>query len=189
MPKVDTTLAQLVGAKVFSKLDANSGFWQIPLAKQSRLLTTFITPYGWFCFNKLPFGISSAPEIFQCCMNDLLSRLPGVLYHVDDILIYGKDAAEHESRLHATLERIQAAGVTLNESKCQFYQSHVNFLGHVIDESGISPDPRKTVAIEKMSSPTSVTELRRFMGMVNQMSKFSPNITHLSQAGKMVFKN
>ena len=115
-------------------------------------------------------------------MNDLLSGLPGVLCHVDDILIYGKDAAEHESRLHATLERIQAAGVTLNESKCQFYQSHVNFLGNVIDESGISPDPRKTVAIEKMSSPTSVTELRRFMGMVNQMSKISPNIiAHLSQ--------
>ena len=75
--------------------------------------------------------------------DDLLSGLPGVLCHVDDFLIYGKDAAEHESRLHATLERIQAAGVTQNESKCQFYQSHVNFLGHVIDESGISPDPRK----------------------------------------------
>ena len=94
-----------------------------------------------FVFNKLPFGISSAPEIFQRRMNDL-SGLPGVLCHVDDILIYGKYVAEHESRLHATLERIQAAGVTLNESKYQFYQSHVNFLGHIIDESGISPDPR-----------------------------------------------
>ena len=120
MPKVDTTLAQLAWAKVFSKLDANSGFWQIPSAKQSRVLTTFINPYSWFCFNKLPFGISSAPEIFQCRMNDLLSALPEVLCHVDDILIYGKDAAEHESRLHATLERIQAAGVTVNESNVSF---------------------------------------------------------------------
>ena len=65
MPKVDITLAQLSGATIFSKLDANSVFWQIPLAEDSRLLTTFITPYGQFCFNKLPFGISSAPEIFQ----------------------------------------------------------------------------------------------------------------------------
>ena len=65
MPKVDTTLAQLTGAVLFTKLDANSGFWQIPLAKESRLLTTFITPYGRFCFNKLPFGITSAPEVFQ----------------------------------------------------------------------------------------------------------------------------
>ena len=88
MPKVDTTLAQLTGATMFSKLDANSGFWQIPLAKESRLLTTFITPYGRFCFNKLPFGIASAPEVFQRRMNDILSGLPGVLCHVDDILVF-----------------------------------------------------------------------------------------------------
>ena len=64
MPKVDTTLAQLTGAAMFSKLDANFGFWQIPLATESRLFTTFITPYGQFCLNELPFGICSAPEVF-----------------------------------------------------------------------------------------------------------------------------
>ena len=181
MPKVDITLAQLSGATVFSKLDANSGFWQIPLAEESKLLTTFITPFGRFCFNKLPFGISSAPEIFQRQMNNVLSGLPGVLCHVDDILVYGKDSAEHESRLQATLKRIQAAGITLNESKCCFYQSCVSFLGHVIDKHGISPDPKKTTAILGMTPPTSVTELRRFMGMINQMNKFSPNIAHMSK--------
>ena len=87
MLKVDTTLALLSGAKVFSKLDANSGFWQIPLVDKSKLLTTFITPYGQFCFNKLPFGISSAPEIFQRRMSEVLSGLPGVLCHVDDVLV------------------------------------------------------------------------------------------------------
>ena len=181
MPKVDTTLAQLSGATVFSKLDANSGFWQIPLAKESRLLTTLISPFGRFCFNKLPFGISSAPEIFQRHMNKVLSGLQGVLCHVDDNLVYGKDSTEHESRLQATLERIQAAGITLNESKCCFYQSCVSFLGHIIDKHGISPDPKKTVAILKMTPPSSVAELRRFMGMVNQMSKLSPNIAHISK--------
>ena len=105
MPKVDTTLALLSDAKVFSKLDANSGFWQIPLAEKSRLLTTFITPYGRFCFNKLPFGISSAPEIFQRRMNEGLSGLPGVLCHVDDVLVFGKDQTEHGVRLHATLKK------------------------------------------------------------------------------------
>ena len=110
MPKVDTTLAQLSGATVFSKLDANSGFWQIPLAKESRLLTTFITPFGRFCFNQLPFGISSVPEIFQRQMNTILSGLPGVVCHVDDILVFGKDAEEHETRLQAVLSQLQAAG-------------------------------------------------------------------------------
>ena len=86
MPKVDTTLARISGATMFSKLDANSGFWQIPLAKESKLLTTFITSFGRFCFNKLPFRISSAPEIFQRHMNIVLSDLPGVLC---DVLVYG----------------------------------------------------------------------------------------------------
>ena len=130
MPKVDTTLAQLLGATVFSKVDANSGFWQIPLA---RLLITFITPFGRFCFNKLPFGISSAPEIFQQQMNYILLGLPGLLCHIDDILVFSKDAKEHEARLHAVLSQVQAAGVTLNRDKYQFYQSSITFLSHVID--------------------------------------------------------
>ena len=120
MPKVDTTLAQLTGATVFSKLDANSGFWQIPLAKESRLLATFITPYSRFCFNKLPFGISSAPEVFQCHMNDILSGLPGVLCHVDDILVFGGTPGEHDRRLQAVLERIKDAGVKLNAKNASF---------------------------------------------------------------------
>ena len=79
LPRVDETLAQLAGGKIFSKLDANSGFWQIPLPQPSRLLTTFITPMGCYCFNKLPFGISSAPEHFQQRMSELLTSLQGVL--------------------------------------------------------------------------------------------------------------
>ena len=114
-------------------------------------------------------------------MNEVLSGLPGVLCHIDDILVYGRDAAEHESRLQAALKRIQSAGITLNEGKCQFYQSCVTFLGHVIDKDGISPDPKKTAAIQEMPQPSSVTELRQFMGMVNQMSKFFPKIAHLSK--------
>ena len=181
MPEVDTTLAQLTGITIFSKLDANSGFWQILLAKESRLLTTFITPYGQFCFNKLPFGISSAPEVFQRHMNEILSGLPGVLCHVDDILVFGATPSEHDDRLRAVLERIKGAGITLNAEKFQFSQTRITFLGHVIDHHGISPDPRKTAAILAMKPPSSVTELRRIMGMVNQMGKFSPNIAQISK--------
>ena len=72
MPKIDVTLTQMNGAKVFSKLDTKSGFWQVPLAKELCLLTTFITPQGHFCFNKLPFGITGAPEHFQCHKSEIL---------------------------------------------------------------------------------------------------------------------
>jgi len=144
-----------------------------------KLLTTFIAPYGRFCFNKLPFGISIAPEIFQRRINEVLHGLLGVLCHIDDVLVYNKDAVEHETRLHATLKRIKEAGITLNENKCQFYKSQTIFLGHVINQHGISPDPKKTTVILNMTAPTSVTKLRRFMG--NQMNKFSPNIAQVSK--------
>ena len=127
LPGVDETLAQLTGATVMSKLDANSGFWQIPLSKDSRELTTFITPFGRYCFNKLPFGISSAPEHFQKRMSTILDGLAGVLCLMDDILIFRKDQKEHDTRLTAALEKIQAAGVTLNKDKCEFNKTSLTF--------------------------------------------------------------
>ena len=133
IPKVEEILAKLAGAKIFSKLDANSGFWQIPLAKESRPLTTFITSFGRYCFNKLPFGISSAPELFQRRMNEILEWLDGVLCQMDDVLIFGSTQAEHDSRPFAVLNRIEAAGVTLNPEKCEFRKEPVKFLGHIVD--------------------------------------------------------
>lgn len=114
MPAVEQTLAQLAGAKVFSKLDANSGFWQIPLSAESALLTTFMTPFGRFCFNRLPFGISSASEHFQRRMSELLEGLEGVAGSVDDFLIHGKTQEEHDQRLHQVLLRLQKAGLKRN---------------------------------------------------------------------------
>ena len=180
MPHVDDTLAQLAGARIFSKLDTNSGFWQIPLDTNCRHLTTFITPFGRFWFNKLPFGISSAPEVFQKQMSNILEGLPGVLCHLDDILVNDKNIEEHDSRLKLVLEKIRSAGLTLNPSKCEFTKSFITFLGHVITDKGISADPQKLSAIKQMSPPTNITELRRFMGAVNQLGKFSPNVSELS---------
>ena len=147
LPKVDDTLAHLAGARVFSNLDANSGFWQIPLSQSSHPLTTFTTPTGHYCFNKLPFGISSAPEYFQRRMSELLTGLKGVLCHMDDILVFGRDQAEHDSRLTAVLTCIEATEATLNPHKCIFSKSSLKFLGHVIDSNGIQADPDKTEAI------------------------------------------
>ena len=181
IPKVDDILAQLAGAKVFSKLDANSGFWQIPLAEKSKHLTTFLTPFGRYCFNKLPFGISSAPEVYQKRMNQILEGLPGVVCLIDDVLIYGKDQEEHDARLAAALKRLEDHNVTLNRDKCKFNQRSIKFLGHLIDQDGVRADPDKTAAIRDMDTPKSITDLRRFMGMVNQLGKFTPRTTDLSQ--------
>ena len=181
LPQVDKILAQLSGATIFSKLDANSGFWQIPLTEQSRLLTTFITPFGRYCFNKLPFGITSAPEFFQKQMSTILTGLEGVLCLMDDILVFSKDRAEHDKRLHNVMNRIQQAGVTLNTDKCEFWRDELTFLGHVVSKHGTSPDPDKLKAIAEIQPPTTVTELRRFMGMANQLGKFTPRLATISK--------
>ena len=175
LPNVDETLAQLAGVKKFSKLDSNSGFWQIPLAKQSRPLTTFITLFGRFQFNKLPFGISCAPELFQKHMSTMLSGLQGVLCLMDDVLVFGHDQQQHDKRLEAVLSRIQSAGVTLNPSKCEFSKDQIKFLGHIVDKDGVRADPAKTQAVLELPPPSNVREMLHFVGMVNQLAKFIPN--------------
>ena len=147
----------------------------------SRELTTFISPFGRFYFNWLPFGIACAPEHFQRQMETILSGQEGILCHMDDVLIFGKTQEEHDARLHSALQTIQKAGVTLNLEKCEFSRQHLTFLGHFIDKEGVSPDPRKTSAIGAMPKPTTRTELRRLMGMANKLGKFSPNIAEITQ--------
>ncbi|XP_065195252.1 uncharacterized protein LOC135826576 [Sycon ciliatum] len=145
LPTVDETLGQIGDSTVFTKLDANSGFWQIPLDSPSQLLTTFITPAGRFCYTKLPFGISSAPEIFQQRMSKIL------------------------------------AGLTLNPSKCEFAAPDLSFLGVRLTAAGIQPGDSKTSAIQRFRQPQTVSDIRRFMGLANQLGKFSPNLAALSQ--------
>lgn len=177
-PSVDQTLGMLTGAQYFSKLDANTGFWQIPLSKESALLTMFITPNGRYHFNRLPFGIASAPEHFHnMMMTEITTGLEGVVCHMDDVLIWGATKEQHDTRLRAVLERAEKAGVTLNMSKCEFGQREVKFLGVIVSADGMRPDPDKTRAVQDMKEPTNVSELRSFLGMVNQLGKFIPNLS------------
>ncbi|XP_021372001.1 uncharacterized protein LOC110462385 [Mizuhopecten yessoensis] len=119
LPTLDDIAPKLVGAKVFSKLDTSSGFYQIPLEESSSRLTTFITLFGRFAFRRVPFGITSAPEIFQRKMLELLTGLEGVEAIIDDTLIYGKTQEKHDKRLTKVLDRIRASGLKLNKDKCE----------------------------------------------------------------------
>ena len=179
LPSVEQTLAQVGDVKYFSKLDANSGFWQIELA--SSKLTTFITPFGRYAFNRLPFGITSAPEYFQRKMSGILSDLDGVVCLIDDIIVYGKTEQEHDQHLKATLRRISEAGLTLSKEKCVFGATSISFLGQTVNSEGIQPDQNKIRAICDMKPPSNLTELHRFLGMINQLSKFSPHLTDKTQ--------
>ena len=113
------TLAQLAGVKIFTKLDTNSRFWQIPLTPESSRLTTFIIPFWWFCFTRLLFGITSTPEHFQCQIAEILQDMEGVVCHMDDILVHARAHEEHRQRLQKVLLCLQESSLTLNAEKCQ----------------------------------------------------------------------
>ena len=114
-------------------------------------------------------------------MNSLLTGLEGVLCLIDDVLVFGASRKDHDDRLDAVLRKLQNAGVTLNRSKCAFLKDQVKFLGHVVDKDGTRADPEKISAIVNMKTSSNITELRRLLGMANQLGKFSPNIAKITQ--------
>ncbi|UYV83354.1 K02A2.6-like, partial [Cordylochernes scorpioides] len=171
MPVVEHMLGQLGEARFFSKLDANSGFHQIPLSPDCQHLTTFITPFGRYKYCRMPFGISLAPEYFQRVMSIILQGMDGVMCYLDDILIFASDSKTHDRILRLVLRKLKEAKVTLNKAKCVFGVPRINFLGHILDEDGIRPDPAKIEAVAEMPAPTDVHGVRRFLGMVNHLGR------------------
>ena len=114
-------------------------------------------------------------------MSSILNGLDGVVCLMDDILIYGSNQEEHDQRLEATLNKLEKAGVTLNQDKCEFAKTTMKFLGHIVGAEGIKPDPDKVKAITSMLPPATVPEVRQFLGMINELSKFSANISDLAE--------
>ena len=150
LPTVESVLAQMAGATVFSKLDANCGFHQIRLTDESKPLTTFITPFGRYCYHRLPFGINSGPEHFQMQINQVLENQSGVACIMDDMVVYGKDVKQHDERLDQVLGRLSKANITLNEEKCEFRKSEIHCLGQIIGRNGVKADPDEVSAVVNM---------------------------------------
>lgn len=157
--------------------DASCGFWQIPLDATSQKLTTFITPIGRFCFRRLPFGITSAPEIFQRQMSTLLKGHEGVVVVMDDILVFGANKEEHNKRLKAVLRTVKDSSLKLNKAKCYFAKSEIRYFGHIISAEGMKPDPAKVKAITEMPSPTNLEDLHQVMSLINYVGRFLPNLS------------
>ena len=180
LPTIEEVTARMPNAKVFSVLDAKSGFWQIPLDESSSLFCTFNTPHGRYKFKRLPFGIKSAPEVFQKHMKQLLEGLDGVDVIMDDIPVWGEDILQHDERLTELLHRLRAIGLKLNKDKCKIGLTEIPYIGHLLSEQGVKPDPSKVDAILNMPCPTDKQDLQRFMGMIAYLSKFIPNMAEES---------
>ena len=178
MATVEISLANIHG-NIFSKPDANSGFWQIQLEEESQQLTAFLTPRGRYIYTKLPFGLTSAPEIFCREMDKILKNCKGVIIHMDDVLIMGNDLEEHDNNLNEVLNRIEEAGMTLNKDKCKFRKEEVEFLGYKIDKNGINAG-EKIQGLRDFPRPNNVKGVRSFLGLINQYARFSSEIEETS---------
>ena len=130
------------------------------MAEDSKEFLTINTHKGLYKFNRLPFGVASAPAIFQRSMETLLRDLPGVSVYLDDILVTGSSLQEHHTNLEHVLERLAEAGLRLNKSKCSFLLQQIEYLGHVIDAKGLHPTEEMVKAIKHAPQPKNITELR-----------------------------
>ena len=172
IPRVEDLFAKLSKGKYFSKLDLSHAYQQLPLDEDSRKYVVINTHRSLFRFTRLPFGISSAPEIFQRVIESLLQGIEGVVVYLDDILVSGSSEEEHLRALEAVLSRLDSAGLRVKKIKCEFMQQSVTYLGHRIDSEGLHPLTDRIRAIREVPTPTSVSTLKSYLGMLSYYSKF-----------------
>lgn len=179
IPKLEDLFEKLSGGEKFSKLDLSHAYQQVTLDEASKPYVTINTHKGLFQVNRLPFGVSSSPAIFQRMMEGLVAEIPNVVVYLDDILLTGRNDYEHLETLNEVLRRLQEAGLRLKRNKCAFMEQEAEFLGHKVDASGLHPLPNKVRAIKQAPAPTNVTELRAYLGLLNYYNRFLPNLSTL----------
>ena len=169
----------LGAAQYFTTLDLQAGYWQLELEESSRAKTAFITKYGLYEYTKLPFGLCNAPSTLQRCMEMVFRGLQWskLLIYLDDIIIFSKDITEHFARLDEVLSRLIRAGLKL---KCELLKPQVLFLGHIVSNQGISPNPKLVEAITNWKPPTNVKEIQQFLGLCNYYRCFIHQFIHPS---------
>ena len=182
IPTIESLLARLEGCKYFSILDLRSGYHHIRLLEESKSLTAFTTHSGKFQWNVLPFGIGIGVQTFSFVINKAIGHCSDfAANYLDDIIIFSRTTEEHMLHLEAIFEALQIADLKIKVSKCEFFKKHVSYLGFLIGETGIRCDRSKVEAINRITTPTSIEEVRQFNGMCSYYRKF---ISHFSDISK-----
>ena len=179
LPSPQSLFSTLAGGKSFTTLDLQQAYLQLPLDEESRELVTINTHRGLYQYTRLPFGVASAPALFQRTMDTILQGVPGVVCYIDDILVTGETDSEHLRNLELVLLRLKKHGVKLKRSKCRFMQKSVEYLGHRLDSEGQHPTDEKLRAVIDAPTPRNVQQLRSFLGLLNYYSKFVPNLASI----------
>ena len=183
MPRIDDTLDWLEKAKWVTTLDLTAGYWQIPMDDKDKEKTAFRTRKGLFEFNTMPFGLVNAPATFQRMMQGAMDTLIGktTSVYLDDIMTISKTFDENLGHLEEFLKKLEEKDLQLGIKKCKFMRRKLLFLGHLVDENGVCPDPAKTKAMMTMPPPTNVTGIREFLGLVGYYRRFIPEFTEIAE--------
>ena len=182
LPHIDTCLSSMNGAVWFSTLDLRSGYHNIPIREADRDKTAFITRRGCFRYRVMPFGLTCAPSVFQRLMDLVLCGLTyeTCLVYLDDIIVFSRDFESHLQRLREVFLRLRAANLKVHIKKCSLFQRRVNFLGHVLTETGIEVQPEKVETVQKWPTPRNLTELRSFVGLCSYYRRFISGFANLA---------
>ncbi|XP_072064483.1 uncharacterized protein [Arachis hypogaea] len=182
LPRIDDLMDQLQGAGVFSKIDLRSGYHQIRVRDEDIPKTAFRTRYGHYEYTVMSFGLTNAPAVFMDYMNRIFHPYLDkfVIVFIDDILVYSKSEEEHADHLRTVLQILRDRKLYAKLSKCEFWKSEVKFLGHVVSKQGIAVDPAKVEAVMNWERPTSVTEIRSFLGLAGYYRRFIKGFSQLA---------
>jgi len=182
LPRINDLMDQLVGARVFSKIDLRSGYNQIKVKHEDMQKMGFKTRYGHYEYLEMPFVVTNAPGVFIESMNRIFHAYLDhfVVVFIDDILIYSKTEEEHAEHLKIVLQVLKEKKLYAKLSKCEFWLNEVSFLGHVISGSGIDVDPSKVDAVSQWETPKSVTEIRSFLGLAGYYRRFIEGFSKLA---------
>jgi hypothetical protein len=179
LPRIDVLFDQLVGAKVFSKIDLRSGYHQIKIRASDIPKTAFSTRYGLYEFLVMSFGLTNAPAYFMYLMNSVfMPKLDKfVVVFIDDILVYSRNEEEHAGHLHVVLQRLREHHLYAKLSKCDFWLKEIKFLGHTISQTGIVVDPDKVQEVINRKPHTTVRQIWSFLGLAGYYRRFIPDFS------------
>jgi hypothetical protein len=183
LPKIADMLDAMAHCKFFSTLDLTSGFWQVRMNAQDQEKTAFSTKFGTYEFTVMPFGLMNAPATFQRLMDSVFYDVTWkfVLVYMDDIIIYSKTLEEHRNHLEQVLQLLIKAGLKLNPDKCDFFRKQILFLGHMVSEEGIKPNPMLVEKIKSCLPPTTKRKVRSFLGLASYYRRFIRDFSKIAK--------
>ncbi|PVD21605.1 hypothetical protein C0Q70_17404 [Pomacea canaliculata] len=183
LPKIEQLFLTLSGAKVFTSLDLSKAYYQVPLSERAKKISAFTTPFGLYEFQRLPFGLVNAPMTFQrlmdCCLSDM--NLAELIIFLDDILIHGTNLQQLDDRTIKALERLRSFKLKLDPDKCIFATTEVRHLGYLISAEGIRPDPEKIEALTSWPVPTTVRDVKAFLGFAGFYRRWVPQFAQIAK--------